>query len=295
LNRWPGISAHGKVASVSTTVFLVILLSAVLHAGWNAAVKASGDRTLSMATVSMAGSFMCMLALPFVEGPPPAAWPWLFAGFLGSFGTQAILARAYSTGELSVAYPLTRGLAPVVVTGVGALLFSEVPGLLSMGGVAAIAVGVSLLAVDALRGGRQTVVGTLGLALSAALITALYTLANAKGARLSSSALGYAVWSSVPNGVVWFCVMRVQRRDLRQHFRVDAVRTLGGGLVSTLAYVLLLWCMRQAPVALVSALRETSVLFSIILGVFWLKERASAWRWMAGGMICSGLALLRSA
>ncbi|WNG19722.1 EamA family transporter [Cystobacter fuscus] len=283
------------MASVSTTVFLVILLSAVLHAGWNAAVKASGDRTLSMATVSMAGSFMCILALPFVEGPPPEAWPWMFAGFLGSFGTQAILARAYSTGELSVAYPLTRGLAPVTVTAAGALLFSEVPGPLGLAGVVAIALGVALLAADSMRAGGHAGTSTLGLALSAAVITALYTLANAKGARLSPSALNYAVWSSVPNGVVWLGVMLVQRRDLKQHLRTDALRSLGGGLVSNVAYVLVLWCMRQAPVALVSALRETSVLFSILMGVFWLKERASTWRWMAGGMICSGLFLLRSA
>ncbi|MET0406594.1 MAG: EamA family transporter [Cystobacter sp.] len=280
---------------MSTSVFLVVMLSALLHAGWNAAVKASGDRTLSMATVSMSGSLLCALAVPFVEPPPLAALPWMAISVVGSIGTQALLAHAYSTGELSVAYPLTRGLTPIVVTSAAALLFAEVPGPLGMGGVAAIASGVALLTVDALRGNRQAGVGTLGVAVCAAFITALYTLSNAKGARLSSSALGYAVYASVPNGLVWCGVMLAQRRDLKRYLRTEGLRSLGGGLVSTVAYVLMLWCMRQAPVALVSALRETSILFSIILGVVWLKERASVWRWAAGGMMFSGLALLRFA
>lgn len=277
---------------MAPSVFFAVLASALLHAGWNAFVRATPDRTRGMAVMSMGGSSLCALGLPFVDMPPAAAWPWLGLSFLGSLATQALTAHSYKLGELSVVYPLQRGLAPIAVTGGAVLLFSEVPSLAGMGGIAAIAGGVALMAIRGIgKGGAR--LRTIGLALLAALLTAIYTLANAQGVRLSHSALDYALWASIPNGMAWAAIMAFRGHRPLALIRTDWGHALGSGAVTTLAFVLLLWATRQAPVAIVSALRETSILFGLLIAAFYLKERLGAVRWAAAAMILAGLALVR--
>ncbi len=274
-----------------------MLASALLHAAWNAGVKVSPDRMAGMAAVSIAASGICALGLPFVALPPPPAWPWLLLGVGASFGTQFVLARAYETGELGVAYPLTRGLAPVITTLAAFALFGEWPAPAGLMGIAAIALGVSALAAEAWRAGRGAGAGafhTIGLASLAALLAAIYTVANARGVRLSSSALSFAFWSSVPNGLIWIAILHRRGVPLRAMLTDRRARALGGGLVATVSFVLILWATTQAPVALVSALRETAVLFGLVLATVWLKERLTPARIAAGLLILAGLFLLKA-
>lgn len=105
----------GPAPSMSLTVFAVVLASALLHAGWNAFVRAVPDKLRGMAVMSMGGSALCALALPFVAVPPAEGWPWLGVGFLGGLSTQALIAQANARGELSAVYPLSGG-SPIAVT-----------------------------------------------------------------------------------------------------------------------------------------------------------------------------------
>ncbi|PZU91935.1 MAG: EamA family transporter [Chelatococcus sp.] len=282
----------GPAPSLSLTVFAVVLASALLHAGWNAFVRAAPDKLRGMAVMSMGGSALCALALPFVAVPPAEVWPWLGIGFVGSLSTQALIAQAYARGELSVAYPLQRGLAPIAVTTGSAALFAELPGPVGFAGIGAICCGVAVLAFRGL-GPSTARAPILGVALLAALLTALYTLANAKGARLSVSAFDYAIWASVPNGAAWAVVMAMAGRKPLRLLREDWIHAAGSGTVTTLAFILLLWASRHAPVAMVSALRETSILFGLLIAWLFLGERLGAARWTAAGFILCGVVLLR--
>ncbi len=277
---------------MSLVVFAVVLASALLHAGWNAFVRAAPDKVRGMAVMSMGGSALCALALPFVAMPPAEAWPWLGVGFLGSLSTQALIARAYARGELSVVYPLQRGLAPIAVTAGSTVLFAELPGPVGFAGIGAICCGVAVLAYRGL-GPSTARAHLLGVALLAALLTAIYTLANAKGARLSASALDYVIWASIPNGAAWAAIMAMAGRRPLHLLRQDWLHALCSGAVTTLAFMLLLWATRHAPVAMVSALRETSILFGLLIAGLVLGERLGAARWTAAGFILCGVVLLR--
>ena len=100
---------------ISTPVLLAVLGSALLHAGWNFLVKASGERLLDTATLALGGSLLAAFLLPWVSLPASASLPWLAISVLIHVAYFVALIETYRHADLSVAYPLMRGLAPVLV------------------------------------------------------------------------------------------------------------------------------------------------------------------------------------
>jgi drug/metabolite transporter (DMT)-like permease len=276
-------------------VFLAVLVSALMHAGWNAVVKIGLDRTSSILLLSLTQSGLALLLLPFFPLPAGAAWPWLAASAVCHTGYKLFLIRAYAHGDLSEIYPLARGAAPLIVAVVGAIALGESMTLAKALAVVAIALGV---AVMSLKGGAD--LGRLpGNAVAYALITsvfiAAYALVDGVGARLSGTASGFVLWMFVLDGVVMLAYGFATRGRgaiirLRPALREG---TLAGAL-SLGAYWIIIWAFTQAPIALVVALRETSVLFAMLIAVFFLGEAAGRWRWTAAALILGGVVLIRT-
>ena len=277
---------------MDTAVFLAVLFAACMHAGWNAIVKVGLDRFSSILLMSMVQGVMGICLLPFFAAPLAAAWPWVAVSALLHVGYKLFLIRAYEHGDLSQVYPLARGTAPLIVALVGAFYLGETMTAGKTAAVVAIALGVIVMS----RGGglERLPAKALLYALGTACFTASYTLVDGVGARLAEAASGYVLWMFAGDALVitGFALATRGPGALRRLLPAWRSGILTGGL-SLGSYWIAIWAFTLAPLALVAALRETSVLFAMLIGVFLLGERANPWRWVSAGLILSGVVLMR--
>ena len=274
-------------------VTLAVLAAALLHAGWNALLKAApgGDALLDMASVVAGSSFTGLVVAPFVGFPDPAAWKFAAASTVIHFGYYVTLSQAYRTGDLSFAYPLMRGTAPLLVTILGIVALGEWPSVQGAIGIALISLGIVSIAL--VRRGRHPPAAA-AWALTNAAIIALYTLVDGAGARASNNPASYVAWLTMLEGVPFLGWILLRRGPaalpyLRRGWR----HGLAGGAASLAAYGIVLWAMTRAPVAAVAALRETSVLFAALIGALWLKEGFTLPRLAGAASVVLGIAALK--
>lgn len=279
--------------SLSLDVTLLVLLAALMHASWNAIAKSATVTLLDIATMAVAAAALCAVIIPFLPLPAPAAWPWLAGSVLLHFLYFVALVGAYESGELSHAYPLMRGLAPMLVALAGITFFNESLTASIWSGVALICGGVLLpfwiKRTSFGRPGRGTL-----FALCNAVIIAGYTLVDGKGTRLSASAIAYCLWLFLFDAVpitVWafFCHGAGVRDYMRKRWRAGVL----GGLLTIGSYGIVLWAMTRAPIAAVAALRETSVIFAALIGALALREGFGAARVAGAVLVACGIAVLR--
>jgi drug/metabolite transporter (DMT)-like permease len=250
-----------------------------------------GDPMLDTASV-VAGSSVCaLLLLPFVGVPAPAAWAFIAASSAVHFAYYITLAHAYRTGDLSFAYPLMRGTAPLLVTALGIVFLHELPTARVTAGIVLICAGIVSIAFVRRAGHPPAAAGW---AFANAGIIALYTLVDGSGARASGNAIAYVTWLIFLEGLPFLAWIMWRRgvpavAYLRRGWR----RGLLGGACSLAAYGIVLFAMTRAPLAAVAALRETSVLFAALIGAVWLKERLGPMRLAGAASVVLGVAALK--
>jgi drug/metabolite transporter (DMT)-like permease len=279
-------------AEITLPVTLAVLGAGFLHALWNALLKsAAGEPLLDTALIVAGGSVVALALLPFVGIPDRAAWPYMAVSAVIHFAYYVTLAGAYRRGDLSFAYPLMRGVAPLIVTVLGVLFLGERPTATTMTGIALISLGIVVIAWYA--GGRHTAASA-GWALGNALIIALYTLVDGAGTRASGTAMGYVCWLMFLEGLPYLAWIYATRgRPAFEYIVARWRRGIAGGAASLAAYGIALWAMTQAPVAVVAALREVSVLFAAAIGAWVLKE-GFGWKRMVGAAtVVAGVAALK--
>jgi len=274
-------------------ITLAVLGAGFLHAGWNALLKSApgGDALLDTATVVAGSAVWGLAVVPFVPLPAAASWPFMAVSATIHFGYYLTLAQAYRTGDLSFAYPLMRGTAPLIVALLGIAFLGELPTLLMAAGILLISAGIVSIAFVH---HRKHPPAAAYWAFANAAIIAAYTLVDARGARASGSAAGYVSWLIFLEGLPFLLwVLRRRGRAAVQYVRGSATRGLIGGACSLAAYGIVLWAMTQAPVAAVAALRETSVLFAALMGSLWLKEKFGLPRLAGAVSVVLGIAALK--
>jgi drug/metabolite transporter (DMT)-like permease len=277
---------------MDTLVFWAVLTAAAMHAGWNAVVKVGNDRFSSILLLSLIQSVLALLLLPFFPLPANAAWAWLAASALLHTGYKFVLSRAYEHGDLSQVYPLARGVAPLIAAVVGIAALGETMSPPKALSVVAIAFGVMAMKGDAMLGTIS--VKALAYALATAAFTASYTLVDGVGARMSGTPSGYTMWMFVGDGLCMIAFTLSARGGGAIHKLTPDWRSgMAAGAMSLGSYWIAIWAFTLAPIALVAALRETGVLFAMLIAVVFLKERAGAWRWLAASSICFGVILMR--
>jgi drug/metabolite transporter (DMT)-like permease len=279
-------------AEITLPVTLAVLGAGFLHALWNAMLKqAAGDPLLDTALIVAGGSIVALALLPLVGAPGRDAWPFMVVSAVIHFGYYVTLAGAYRRGDLSFAYPLMRGVAPLIVTVLGIVFLGEHPTATTLAGIALISLGILVIAWYA--GGRHTAVAA-GWALANAVIIALYTLVDGAGTRASGNAGGYVCWLMFLEGLPYLAWIYATRGRVAHDYLVRRWRRgIAGGAASLAAYGIALWAMTRAPVAVVAALREVSVLFAAGIGAWVLKE-GFGWKRMVGAAtVVAGVAALR--
>jgi phosphonate utilization associated putative membrane protein len=272
-------------------VVLAVLFGALLHASWNALVKSSADKALDTALINLMASFIAIPMVWWFGWPPVQAWPFIAASIMIHIGYYVALSGAYEHGDLGLTYPLMRGSAPLLVALSASITLGETLTPLAWVGVVAICLGVLTLglskhAFDAPRAVKFALVN--------AVIIASYTVVDALGVRATGSAMQYVATLFLFDGWPFALIVFARRKwavgpTIRRRWKL----CLGGAAASIGSYAVALWAMTQAPVATVAALRETSVLFAALLGVWFLKEKFTPRRAAGTAVIVCGVMALR--
>jgi drug/metabolite transporter (DMT)-like permease len=278
---------------MSIEVFLMVLAAALLHATWNAVVKSNADRLTLIRVFAWAQLVLAVCLLPFVDMPAAAGWPYLAASPVFSTAYFLLLNRAYHAGDLSLIYPLARGAAPLVVAIVSTTVLGEELSRTNQLGVMLIAIGITSLALTRRAGGLRETRPVL-LALGMGGLIATYTLLDGVGARLSGTASGYMAVVTIPQSLLIIAISHVMQPGKRPAFSAHTLRLgIASGLVAYLSTSLIIWAYTLAPIALVSALRETGIVFAVIIGVVVLKERLNLARLASIAATLCGTTLLK--
>ena len=271
---------------------LAVLLGALLHASWNAAIKSGRDKFLDTVLVAGGAGVIAALGLPFLPLPAPESIPYLLTSSVLQLIYFLLVAAAYRTGDMSYAYPLMRGTAVLLVACASSLLIGEHLTMRAWIGILSISAGV--LALTLLYRRSAPSLAPTAFALGNAAIIASYTLVDGIGARLSGQSVAYTLWLSLLTAVPLLAWTAWNRpAAFAGYFKARWVVGLGGGFCTLASYGLALWAMTRAPVATTAALRETSILFGMLISAGFLKERVGLPRMAAGVVIALGAAALR--
>jgi drug/metabolite transporter (DMT)-like permease len=275
-------------------VFFLVLFAAACHAGWNAAIKFGLEPFTSTVLIAIAAGIVALPLAPFVGIPPAIAWPWLAASVVLHIGYYTGLTEAYRSGDMGQVYPIARGSAPLLTALLATAVIGERVGALGWAGIVLLAFGVFLISFKGGRDIAQLDRRAVGFALFTACTICGYSVVDGVGARLSGDAHAYSVMLFVCNGVT-MTALALARRG--RAIVIETARywktALVGGALSLASYWIAIWAMTVAPIAIVAALRETSVLFGAAIAIVVLREPLRLTRIAAALLIVGGLALIR--
>jgi drug/metabolite transporter (DMT)-like permease len=276
-----------------TDVFLMVLGAALVHATWNALVKTDRDRLALIRVMSVTQLVLSLCLVPFVAVPAAESWPYLAASTVLCTGYMLFLNRAYQVADLSLVYPLARGAAPFIVAVVSVGLLGEQLGQTGVLAILLIGLGITSLILArgaaGLRDWRAIV-----LALVTGAFIGSYTIVDGLGARAAGSAHGYMIWLSLITALVivgsvgW--LQRGRRSALSPRSRFAGI---AAGIMSYGSAWVVIWALSLAPLAMVSALRETGIVFAVVIGVVFLKERVNPARLASIALTLVGTTLLK--
>lgn len=275
---------------MSLHVFAIILLGAALHATWNAVVKGGADKLLTTCMIASVASLIALASVPFLALPARESWPFIGASVIFQVLYFVLVASTYRIADMSQTYPIMRGTAPLLVATVSVLVLAESLSAFAWLGIAVISLGILSMAAAPSAGQKTGLV----LALINAGVIACYTLIDGVGVRKSGAPVAYTLWVFLLTGIPLAAWALVARRAVfcayvTRHWRLGVI----GGVGTVASYGLALWAMTQAPIATVAALRETSILFGVVISAWVLKEHLTRVRIVAACVIAAGAMLLR--
>ncbi len=273
-------------------VLAAVLGAAFLHALWNALIKLGTSKLTSMLILTLVQGGMGLLVALTRPFPDPQVWLWLLASGVFHAAYKLFLAFAYEQGDLSRVYPIARGAAPMLVLVISALLLPDVIAAWEYIGILVLGSGILLMARGVFSSGESR--RLVPLALGSAMATAGYSLVDGLGARASGDAEAYVGWLFTLDAVFFtpVCIALRGKSVLRASGKVWAI----GGLAATAsygAYAIAVWAMTVAPIALVAALRETSILFAVLIGWLVFGERMDKQKAVAAALIVAGVIVTR--
>lgn len=278
---------------MSSTVLLLVLLAALLHATWNALLRGSSDRYWGMTMMSLTAAFACSAVVPFLPFPNIRAWPYIVASAIVHIVYNLLLVRQYRQGDFGHTYPVARGSSPTLITLGGVLFASEHLSVKAFIGIALISLGILSLAFGA-RAHFDTFLG----AFMTGCSIAVYSVIDALGARASGNAAAFTAWMVMGYGFIIPVIYRLSRRKGENRLWTgdhrELLKAAGAGVITIMAYGIVVWAMAHGPMGPVSAMRETSALFAVILGCVFLKEKFTLQKIVATTLIVIGNITLHS-
>ncbi len=279
---------------MSALVLSAVLFAALLHATWNALIKVSGDRLIIMGVTTATTSLLAIPILFFLPLPAAESWPYLILSACVHTFYMLVLVRAYGLGDFAQVYPLSRGSAPLLTATLGFILLNESMKLSELSGMLLIVIGIFGLALETSAGVLQLSRPALFYSLLTGLCITAYSLVDGIGVRLSGNSLSFILWMFFLDGFLVPLIAFTRRP--REVFFATLKNVWKTGLLvsilSTTGYAIIVWAFSQERIAPVAVLRETSVLFAMLISALILKEAFSALRVIIVCLILAGILLL---
>jgi drug/metabolite transporter (DMT)-like permease len=271
-------------------VFSLVSLAAALHAIWNAVIKGTGDKTIAIGLVALGHMVLGLIGAAFLPLPDIKVIPFIIASTIIHWGYYYGLTTAYRFGDLSLIYPIARGISPVIVTFFAFFWIDERLTLFELGGVLLISTGILFLGLRSLFNEKS--IRALIFALTTGMLIAAYSVTDGFGVRLTENPFSYITWLFIAEGFVVFYIFgRFRLRLLKSTISEISLGFLAG-VFSTVAYGLALYAKSVAPLGIVTALRETSVIIATLIGVIWFKEKPIGYRIGAASIVFCGIVFL---
>ena len=273
-------------------VFCAVLIAAMLHAGWNALVKTGDNKHTGMLILTLAHAFIGLSLIPFLPFPQGEVWLWLLASGILHMFYQLFLGFAYERGDLSRVYPIARGGAPMIVLVISLLFGIDTLTGFELWGILVLGLGIVIMAQGVFLSGEDRKL--IPMAIGSACATAGYSLVDGLGARAMGDALAYVSWLLIFSALFYTPTILALRGHSvwPQNIRQISVGLLAG-LASFTAYAIVVWAMTEAPISLVTALRESSILFAMIVGWIFFRDKMGPVKILAGIVIGIGITLTR--
>ena len=270
---------------------MAVLLAALFHASWNSLIKGGKDTLLDSMLISSVWVVICIIAFPFLPLPDASSWPYIAVSVIIHVSYFFLLARCYHTGELSRVYPIVRGLPPLIVAVISFLILKEDMSFEGWLGVTTISAGILVLEI----GNKTPSYHVLLLSVITAILIAAYTVIDGLGARLSGNSTSFLAWQALFQSIIFTGLVSTIRskKQCFNHAKKYWKRGIIGGVLSISAYAIVLWAITKAPIAYVSALRETSVLFASIIAILFLSEPLKTSRIVSAMLIVAGIVVMK--
>ena len=275
---------------MTVLVFSLVLLAAALHAIWNAVIKGTSDKTIAIGLVALGHMVLGLIGAAILPLPDIKVIPFILASTLIHWGYYYGLTMAYKFGDLSLIYPIARGISPVIVTFFAFFWIDERLSWAEMSGVLLISSGILFLGLRSLSNEKS--ITALVFALTTGMLIAAYSVTDGFGVRLTENPLSYIVWLFIAEGFVVFYIFGRFRLRLLKSSLSEILLGFFAGVVSTVAYGLALYAKSLAPLGIVTALRETSVIIATLIGVLWFKEKPIGYRIGAASIVFCGIIFL---
>jgi drug/metabolite transporter (DMT)-like permease len=274
---------------MDNTVFLFVLFSAVLHAVWNSMASKYKNKNVSIPAIVYGHVPACIVAVIILPMPSVESFPYIILSALIHQGYQNFLLTAYQTGKFTTVYPVARGFGPLVATVISIIflgVYLKVFTLLSILLISAGVIFIGLFSKSVLKNYK-----ILYTSLTTGVFIGIYSVVDGYGARISMSAISYMSWVFIFSALFFPIVLkfRKQKNILKKTLNEGKVIFWVGGFFSYVAYVITVWAFTKAPIPMVSALRESSIIFAIFIGYFYLKEKISLYKIISILLIFAGV------
>jgi drug/metabolite transporter (DMT)-like permease len=274
---------------MNTIVFATVLFSAVLHAIWNSMASNYKDKNVSIPAIVYGHVPLCLVAVILLPAPSVESFPYIILSAAIHQGYQNFLLTAYQTGKFTTVYPVARGFGPLVATVISIIFLGIYLKAFTILSILLVSTGVMLIGFFSKSVLKNRKI--LYTSLATGVFIGIYSVVDGQGARLSGSAISYMSWVFIFSALFFPIVLhfRKQKNILKKTLTEGKVIFWVGGTFSYLAYVITVWAFTKAPVPMVSALRESSIIFAIFIGYFFLKDKINFYKIISISLIFIGV------
>ena len=258
---------------MSSTVFFAVILAALLHAIWNAMVKKGDDKYISLTAIVLGHVPISIVIIFFTPILSVQSIPYIFISVIFLTGYEWCLLSAYRLEDFTKVYPIARGTSPIFIIILSFFVFGLYVSKFELIGILVISFGIIILSFQKIKTFKNY--SALMYALSTGLFISCYSISDGYGARASASPLNYTAWLFILNAITFPILLKIMNKPgiIKRVFNEGKKIFFIGGTISFIVYATIIWAFTQAPVPLVAALRETSIIFGLLIGIFFLKEK----------------------
>ncbi|MBC8454213.1 DMT family transporter [Candidatus Pelagibacter ubique] len=254
-------------------VFTAVIIASMFHATWNGMVKKHSNKVTALSAIILGHVPISIIAVIFLPMPSFDSLPYIIVSAFIHQGYNWFLLKSYSVGDLTKVYPIARGFGPIIATIISIFFLGLIISKASILSISLVCAGILIISLF----GYKTInnLNIIKYSLITGFFIGLYTVIDGYGARVSLSAISYMSWGFILSAMLFPILLKINKYDniFRNIINDGKAIFWIGGSISYLVYGVVIWGFTKAPIPMVSALRESSIVFVIFIGIFFLDEK----------------------